>query len=228
MRLVVPLLIMLSAAPAYAWVSPAPDVVVDCEPSLAPTLRRLAAADHIPVHVFTGPDSRLFGLIRHRARADIVVAAATLLDRLASARLIAPSPRPVLGTDRYVLIAGAATAPTHAVVTDPTEAATFDGQALLHQIAIPLPAPPIGVPTTQAVLRAVGDTPGLVGLVQESDAHSTDAVRILPQAVPVPAPEIEAALTTNGQSRNAADFLAFIASADSRPAWRAAGLRPAP
>jgi ABC-type molybdate transport system substrate-binding protein len=225
------------SGPAWAWTSPAPDVVVYCLPSLAPVITRLGAQFRheggAEVHVFVGPDGRLFGLIAHRARADVVVGGDALMQTLRTHKLLKPPAPVMLGLDPYVVVAkpglaaGSAQALVAAhrtVVTDPTAAAGFDGVALLRRIdqGAAAQARPIGVENAQRVVATVAQGADLVGIARASDAAASAGLVRVAAVVDAPPLRVEAALTENGQSGNSAAFLAFIAAA--RPAWRAAGL----
>jgi ABC-type molybdate transport system substrate-binding protein len=224
------------SGPAWAWTSPAPDVVVYCLPSLAPVIVRLGRQFRheggAEVHVFVGPDGRLFGLIAHRARADVVVGGDALMQRLQARKLLKPAAPVMLGLDPFVVVAnpglasGSAQALVSAhrvVVTDPTTAAGFDGVALLRRIDQgAAAASPIGVENAQRVVSTVAQGADLVGIARASDAAATNGLVHVAAMVDAPPLRVEAALTANGQSANSAPFLAFIAAA--RPAWHAAGL----
>ncbi len=232
-------LLASTAIPARAWDSPAPDVVLYCTPAMQAPLRdvasRYTAASGVEVHVLVGSPDGQAALIRHRARADVLVAEAPAIDSLAAEHLIRGGTIVALGADPFVLIgkAGAAIRPgaaiaqfiaAHAIVLpDPTSAASFDGPAVLHA-ALPDAVLPriVGVADTPTVVALVGGDDALLGLVNRSEAGQPGIVQAASLAVPPV--QIDGALLSNGQSRNAAALLAFIAGAQGRAILAGAGL----
>ena len=236
------LTLLAGVRPAAAWNSPAPDVVLYSTPAMENTLRALSqrytADTHIEVHLFLAPPDGLVGLIKHRARADVVVADAPTLETLAAADLIHRNSVVTLGNDPFVLVAkagadlpaGAGAAQLVAAYTtvlpDPTTAATFDGAAVLHA-ALPAVSTPatVGVSDTPVVLANVRADGKLLGLVHQTEAASSGVTQVAKLAA---TPTVtEGALVTNGQSANAAAFLAFIDGPAGLAGLRSAGLEPA-
>jgi len=225
---------MAAAPQAMAWDSPAPDVVLYCIPALQAPLaeiaRRYTASSHVDVHIFIAPPDGLIALIKHPARADVVVADARTLTTLAAGGLLRPGPVTPLGGDPFVLIAGdgqAPAAPSATVLPDPTTAASFDGRAVLAEATPPLaPARLIGVSDTPEVAAMVRNDAGLVGLVHATEAHAAGLrVRATLNAPPTP---MSGGLVANGQSANSAALLAFITSAEGAAVLHAAGMEPRP
>jgi len=231
--------VVATGSRSLAWESPAPDVVLYCTPALEVPLREAATQyrgeSHVEVHIFVGSPDGQAGLIRHRARADVLVADAQTIDVLKSEHLVRPESIVALGSDPFVLIGklgavGAAETTaaqlvsTHAtVLPDPTTAATFDGAAVLRKS---LPATTflrlIGVANTPTVIAVVRGDGRLLGLVNRTEAGSAgvrEAASLSAAATPV-----SGALVTNGQSRNAGDFLKFIAGPQGRAILKSAGL----
>ncbi len=227
------MLLPLAAGLTGGWTSPAPDVVLYVLPELRGAANRLGSGFHasegVPVHVFAAPPLGLMGLIRHRARDDVVVADAPTVQALAAAGLVLPASVTLLGADPYVLIGpremaplGAAAALTRyrVVVTDPTSAASFDGQALLRVIAgtTPLSAAPIGVATIPELVTMVGRERDLIGLARTSAVFGARSVRVIATipASTTPPVTIAGGLTKNGQSGKAAAFLRYTAGGGLR------------
>jgi ABC-type molybdate transport system substrate-binding protein len=225
------------ALPLGGWISPAPDVVVYTLPGLRGPVGRLAddfrRRTGVRVFVYAAPPAGIVGLVRHRARADVVVADAATVHALADAALITQASVAALGADPYVLVEAAGAAPEpaaaalgrlHAVATDPTSAADFDGMALLASLmAGGAPKmPPIGVAETTDVVAAVAAQAGLVGLVRASDASGAGGVSIV-ATLPLSAP-IAAGLTKNGQSGRAGEFLRFVTSPRGDAVLHAGGI----
>jgi ABC-type molybdate transport system substrate-binding protein len=224
---------------SLAWESPAPDVVLYCTPALEFPLREAATQyrreSNVEVHIFVQSPDGQAGLIRHRARADVLVADAETIDVLKGEHLVRPESIAGLGDDPFVLIrksgsngaaetTAAQLVSTHAtVLPDPTTAASFDGAAVLRKS---LPATNflrlIGVantPTVIAVVRGDGQLLGVVNRTEAGSAGVTEAASLAAAATP-----ISGALATNGQSRNAGDFLKFIAGPKGRAILKSAGL----
>jgi ABC-type molybdate transport system substrate-binding protein len=234
-------LLLTSAHSAFAWVSPAPDVVLYCTPALDTALHDIAgsfrAATGVEVHVFVSPPDGLLGLIKHRARDDVVIADAPTIATLASTRAVRPESVIALGKNPFVLIRKqgaadpAATGLAHLVATyptilpDPTTAASFDGDAVLHQDAeVHAPVKEIGVSDTPTVLARVREDGNLLGLVHQTEATQPGITKAATLQV---APTfMSGALVTNGQSGNAERFLAYIAGAPGQATLRKAGLEP--
>ena len=249
----------LSAAHAWAWDSPAPDVVLYCTPAMQAPLRRVAAlytaSSGVAVHILVGSPDGQAGLIAHRARADVLVAEAPVIARLDAQHLIRAGSIVTLGADGFVLIgqagarrpAGATPAQLVAahtiVLPDPTSAGSFDGAAVLRA-SLPAGAAPANGPAAQEPLRIIGvaNTPTvialvradatLLGVVNNTEAGRAEAGRDdmgragieTAATLPAAAIAIDGALLSNGQSRNAAALLAFIAGAQGRTVLDAAGL----
>jgi ABC-type molybdate transport system substrate-binding protein len=236
-------LLLACASPAFAWVSPAPDVVLYCTPALDVALHDIAgsfrAETGVEVHIFVAPPDGVIGLIRHRARDDVVVADAATIAMLASTHAVRPDTVVALGKDPFVLvgrqggawIAGTgvgqllATYPT--VLPDPTTAASFDGPSVLHQDAdAQAPVAEIGVSDTPTVIARVREDAKLIGLVYQTEATETGIAKAATlRAAPT---VMSGALVTNGQSGNAERFLSYIAGAPGLAVLRKAGLEANP
>lgn len=223
---------------AAAWTSPAPDVVLYCTPALEGALGEVAdkytASSHVAVHVFVAPPDGLLGLLKHRARDDVVVADDATIQRLAADGLVRAGTPVQLGKDPYVLIGNddatlpdgdgaAALLAAHAtVLPDPTTASSFDGAAVLHAAVPGAAYRTIGVADTWTVVARVRDDRDLLGLVQRTESGGAHVRKIADlQAAPM---AMAGALVTQGQSGNAAAFLAFVAGADGKAILLKAGL----
>jgi ABC-type molybdate transport system substrate-binding protein len=227
------------APAAFAWTSPAADVVLYCAPALQAPLHHLAddftGASGIPVHVFVAPPDGLIGLIRHRARADVVVADAGTIGTLAAGGAVRAGSVVGLGRDALVLIARAdAPLPQDAgvsqllgnhvvVLPDPTTAASFDGASVLRQVS-DAPAQQIGVSDTPTVLAVVRENGRVLGLVYQTEVPPAWA-RVA-ATLPAAPTQMAGALVTLGQSGNAGRLLAYIAGKQGEAVLRQAGLEP--
>jgi ABC-type molybdate transport system substrate-binding protein len=232
-------LLAASGPVALAWNSPAPEVVIYCTPALEAALHTVAgdfrALTGVEVHIFVAPPDGLLGLIRHRARDDVVVADAASIATLAAAHVVRQDSVVGLGSDPFVLIVKAGTAlpqgtgvkqlvatyPT--VLPDPTTAASFDGAAVLRQDSQGATAARlVGVSDTPTVIARVREDGGLIGLVHRTEASAPGIAQAAAlQSVPT---QISGALVTNGQSANAARLLAYIAGPGGEATLRKAGL----
>jgi ABC-type molybdate transport system substrate-binding protein len=233
-------LMLASARPASAWVSPAPDVVLYCTPALDTALHEIAgafrAATGVEVHIFVAPPDGLIGLIKHRARDDVVIADTPTIATLAAAHAVKPESVTPLGKNPFVLIRkqGAADAaaglaqlvaahPT--VLPDPTTAASFDGAAVLRQDAeAQNPVKEIGVSDTPTVIDQVRENAGLLGLVHQTEASAPGIAKAA--TLHVAPTDMSGALVTNGQSGNADRFLAYVSGPAGQAMLRKAGLEP--
>jgi len=241
LRRILCLALMLSGGRAFAWNSPAPDVVLYCPPALQNALHRVAdgytAASGVNVHVFVAPPDGLKGLIAHRARDDVVVADSATIAALAARNQVQPESVVRLGKDPFVLIrndraalppgAGVAqlvaTYPT--VLPDPTTAASFDGAAVLRADGrAASPVQEIGVSDTPTVIARVREETGLLGLVHQTEASGPGIAKAATLAVA--ATEVSAGLVTNGQSANAATFLGYLAGPKGAAVLHAFELEP--
>ncbi len=225
------LLLLATPTHGFAWDSPAPDVVLYCTPAMDRPLHdvaaRYTASNHVAVHLFVNSPDGQFGLILHRARADVVVADTPTIERLGAAHLLRPATSVMLGSDPFVLIGNAAASssshltPEQSIATHPTvlpdatTAASFDGAAVLHASFPNLASSRIaGVADTPTVIVQVASDPALVGIVNRTEARARGVAEIggLSAAPTI----VSGALVGNGQSRNAAALLAFIAGPESR------------
>jgi len=238
------LAIFLACAPiraALAWTSPAPDVVLYCTAGLEAPMRRVAdrfmATRHVPVHIFVSPPDGIIGLVKHRARADVVVADTPTVHSLATGGQIRPDSVAAIGRDPYVLI-GVATIDAPAAgalqpllaahvtaIPDATTAAAFDGQAVLHAAAPGLDSSrSAGFADTPDIIDAVRHTENLIGLVHQTEAMAQSPAIHLIARLDVPPEPVAGGLVTLGQSANAAALLAYIAGPEGEATLHQAGL----
>ena len=234
------LIVVAGARSAFGWTSPAPDVVLYATPSMQKPLLVVAAqfskSTGVKVHLLLASPDGLYGLLKHRARDDVVVADEHTMRHLAQDGSVVAASVVVLGKDAFVLAGGhavkgegrdaAALLPAFdTVVPDATTAASFDGISVLRT-ALPDVAARhfVGVADVGEVLQKVEDNPGLLGLVHNTDLEGTNLIAVA--AVPGPPATMSAALVTQGQSGNAAALLAFMTGPVGQAALRASGLEP--
>ena len=243
-RLCLALACLLSAtARADAWESPAPEVVLYCTPALATPLlsiaRQFRAETKTEVHIFVGSPDGQVGLIRHRARADVIVADTPTIALLKTEGLVRPETIVALGDNPYVLVSGtyaqippgqsaAQLVSGHVVaLPDATTASAFDGAMVLHAALQTVVAPHVvGVADTPTVITLVQGDKTLLGLVNKTEVGDQGVQEVAQLSVP-PVPN-SGALVGNGQSRNAAALLAFIDGPEGRAVLKSAGLETTP
>jgi hypothetical protein len=238
------LAILLACAPArnaLAWTSPAPDVVLYCTAGLEAPLRRVAdrfmATRNIPVHIFVSPPDGIIGLVKHRARADVVVADTPTVQSLAAGGQIRSESITSIGRDPYVLIsavtmgapASGALQPFLAshvtAIPDATTASAFDGQAVLHAAVPGLDTSrTAGFADTPDIIDAVRHSQNLIGLVHQTEAVAQNPGTHLIARLDVPPEPVAGGLVTLGQSANAAALLAYIAGPEGEATLHQAGL----
>ena len=214
-----------------------------CTPALATPLRAIAqefrAKNDIEVHIFIGSSDGQVGLIRHRARADVVIADTPTIALLKTEGFVRPETVVALGENPYILVSqsDAAIPPgqtpaqlvaQHAVVLpDATTASTIDGAQVLHAALQTDTAPHVvGVADTSTVIALVKGDRTLLGLVNKTQAGAPGVHEVA--QLSTPAVPNSGALVVNGQSRNAAGLLAFIAGPDGRAVLKSAGLETTP
>ena len=230
---------LLGFSKARAWTAPVPDIVLYCTPAMTGPLGQVAqlytAASHTEVHIFTAPPDGILGLLKHRARDDVVVADQATVQALAEDKIVSRETVMQLGKNPFVLIgntgnaqwpdasADQLVAARQTVLPDPTTAASFDGAALLRA-AMPAVRPVrlIGVADTPTVIQTVRNNSTLIGLVSQTESHDP-GLRSL-AVLAVPPSTVSVALVANGQSANAPSFVAFLAGPLAKATFRSAGL----
>lgn len=211
----------------------APDVVVLCDPSLRRALaeagRAWRARSQVPVRVFVAPLVQDAELVRHGARADILVGiGADQMDTAQQLGAIDPATRRIVGRDPLVLaVRGPKRQPMALACGSNIEPLLGDGRFGLVDLAISGPGS-----DARAALAAVGLWPALEP--RSSGAENTDAltarlsdgdVRVaalyrsdvaghpglsIAATFPAAAPLVVAAVTTNARSPYAPEFLTFL------------------
>ena len=203
------------------------------EGALGQVAGRYTSATHVPVHIFTGTAYRLQGLLKHRARADVVVADARSVHDWAAGQLVQAETVKPVGRNAYVLVARSDATWEHAdaatllaghaaVLTDPTTAAEFDGAAILHASVPQAAVRSVGVVDTTTVLARLRADGALLGVVQQTEATAPLIHTVA--ALPAPPEELAGAIVTQGQSGNGKALLSFITGPDGQAILRQAGL----
>jgi len=209
-----PMLILAAAiAPVRAEVNA---LSVSCDTTLAPALRKAAAAYRaragVRVYVFpTGPGLILPQLIRD-IQNDIVVTQLTILAQATQAGIVA-SANAMGRCSNPLVIAGlpgtSATDQTFAV-PDPTPASDIDGPAMLTQLGL-RPAHVLGAVDTDEVAFLLTTRAAQAGLLHMTDVRADerlDIIRPLPADIP---PIVYGASVTRLASRpNPEGFISFL------------------
>ncbi len=230
-RRALPLLALSAfAAPARADTI---DLSLACDTTLAPAMRKVAAAYNIRtgVHVFvfpTGPGLILPQLQRD-IQNDIVVTQTSILDQAAQDGIVA---RPVSAQWRNPIVIGglraAAAIDGVFAATDPSPAADFDGPELLQRLSV-RPTRVLGAVDTDEVAFLLTTGAAQAGLLHSTDLNADGRLELI-QRVPaeVQAPlRYAASVTRLARRPNPEGFVAFLAGREAAALLAEAGLEPA-
>lgn len=227
-RRALPLLALAAAArPAAAATI---DLSLACDTTLAPALRKVAAAyaakTGVRVFVFpTGP-GLLIPQLERNIQNDILVTQLPILEQALQGKIIAAMP----GAPRWsnpLVIAGRSRASVNGVFAacDATAASDFDGPALLTKLELK-PAQVMGAVDTDEVARLL-----LRGEAQEGFLHMTDVrahseLTVIQNVPPdVQAPFVYGATVTKLASRpDPQGFVAFMQTQEAMTLLKEAGL----
>lgn len=206
------------------------DLAVTCDTTLAPALRKVAAAYKaragVRVFVFaTGPGLILPQLVRE-IQNDIVVTQMTILDQAMQAGVVASAVRaewrnPVViaGVQGATQIDGTFAAP------DPSPASDIDGPALLARLDIKAKRT-LGAVDTDEVAFLLTTGAAQAGLLHMTDVRADERIAVIrPVPVEVQSPLLYAASVTRLAGRpNPEGFVAFLAAQEATAILTAAGL----
>lgn len=207
-----------AAAPARAA---AADLVVTCDTTLAPALRKLGAAYRaragVRVFVFpTGPGLIVPQLLRD-IQNDIVVTQVAILDQAAQAGVIASTPRGTWHNPLVIAgIRGASATDRTFAACDPSPASDFDGPALLSRLGLQ-PARVLGAVDTDEVAFLLTTGAAQAGLLHMTDVRADQRLEVIR---PVPTelfpPIVYAASATRLARRpNPQGFITFLDSSEA-------------
>jgi molybdate transport system substrate-binding protein len=208
------------------------DLSVACDTTLAPALRKVAAAyraqSGVRVFVFpTGPGLILPQLVRD-IQNDIVVTQTAILDQAVQAGVVAVAVRAqwrnalvIAGLQGATALTGTFAAP------DPTPASDIDGPAVLQRLDLK-PTRTLGAVDTDEVAFLL-----ITGAAQSGLLHMTDVranarlavIRLVPTEVRSPL-LYAASVTRLARRPNPDGFVAFLATKDAADTLAAAGLEP--
>ena len=230
-RRALPLLALAAAiAPARADTV---DLAVNCDTTLAPALRRAAAAykarTGVRVFVFaTGPGLILPQLVRG-IQNDIVVTQTTILDQAVQAKVVASAVR-AQWRNRLVIAAshGATDSDRVFAAPDPSPASDFDGPALLARLGIK-PSRILGAVDTDEVAFLLTTGAAQAGLLHMTDVRADAGLAVVrPVQAELQPPLLYAASVTQLARRpNPEGFVAFLAAPEGAAILTAAGLEVA-
>ncbi|HTI79661.1 MAG TPA: substrate-binding domain-containing protein [Acetobacteraceae bacterium] len=227
-RRALPLLALAAAVrPAVAATI---DLSLACDTTLAPALRKVAAAyaakTGVRVFVFpTGP-GLLIPQLERNIQNDILVTQLPILQQASDERIIAAVPGAPLWSNPLV-IAGRSGASADGVFAacDPTAASDFDGPVLLAKLEMK-PAQVMGAVDTDEVAWMLQRGEAQAGFLHMTDVRThpeLTVIRTVPDAVQ--APFVYAATVTKLASRpNPQGFVAFLQAPEAGELLKQAGL----
>ncbi|HET7883417.1 MAG TPA: substrate-binding domain-containing protein [Acetobacteraceae bacterium] len=206
------------------------DLSLTCDTTLAPAMRKAAAAYRartgVQIYVFpTGPGLILPQLVRD-IQNDIVVTQTPILDQAAQAGVIAEA-RHAQWRNPLVIAGLQAAAATDGVfaAADPSAASDMDGPALLERLHI-RPTRTLGAVDADEVAYLLTVGAAQAGLLHSTDVHA-DArlavIRHVPADVQPPL-QYAASVTRLARRPNPAGFVDFLAGAEAAAILTAAGL----
>jgi Bacterial extracellular solute-binding protein len=230
-RRALPLLALIATiVPAHADTS---DLALTCDTTLAPALRRVAAAykARSGAHVFvfpTGPGLILPQLVRD-IQNDIVVTQTAILDQAAGAGVVAAPVRAQWRNPLVIAGPQAAAIDRAFAVPDPSPASDIDGPAVMARLGL-RPAYTFAAVDTDEVAFLL--TTGVVqaGLLHMTDVRANEDLTVIrPVPADVQTPLLYAASVTKLSGRpNPERFVAFLATEEATAILATAGLERAP
>lgn len=222
-------LLAVAAATTPARAEPA-DLVVSCDPTLAPALRKVGAAylsrSGVQVHVFpTGPGLILPQLLRD-IQNDILVTQVAILEQAAQARVIASAPP---GTWRNSLVIagphGVSAMDRTFAASDPSAASEIDGPALLARLGLQ-PARVLGAVDTDEVAFLLTSGAAQAGLLHLTDVRADqrlEVIRLVPADI-YPPIVYGASVTRLARRPNPQDLVVFLATSEATALLTESGL----
>jgi molybdate transport system substrate-binding protein len=218
----------IAAAPAHADTT---DLVISCDTTLAPALRRIGAAylagSGVRVHVFpTGPGLILPQLLRD-IQNDIVVSQVALLDQAAQVGVVEPAAARRTWRNALV-IAGprGSSAPDRTfAASDPSPASDIDGPAILARLGLQ-PARVLGAVDTDEVAYLLTSGAAQAGLLHMTDVRADQRLEVIrPMPPDIHPPIVYAASVTRGARRpRPQDLVDFLATSEATARLADSGL----
>ena len=208
------------------------DLSVTCDTTLAPALRKAAAAykAQTGVHVFvfpTGPGLILPQLVRD-IQNDIVVTTTTTLEQAVQAGIVAAAVRAQWRNPLVIAgLRGAASSDRNFAAPDPSPASDIDGPALLARLDV-RPKRILGAVDTDEVAFLLNTGSAQAGLLHMTDVRADDrlvVIRTVPAEVHTPF-LYAASVTRLARRPDPQGFVGFLAAKDATNMLAAAGLEP--
>ena len=201
----------------------APDVAVFCDATLAPCLRALGAAFPAPVHVFSAPPPLMLAQIARETQTDVLITLAPAMDEAVRLQLVRPETRYDSWQTQLVLAAPAGSGPAglselpdflasgKLAVTDPTDAATFDGYTVIGRLNLPVSVTSriTGAANTDDVSYLVETGEAKLGLVHLTDVKARPSLRVFAELDLEPVC-YAAVIAKDAKSQNTRNFLAYL------------------
>jgi molybdate transport system substrate-binding protein len=208
------------------------DLSLSCGTTLAPALRKVAAAykARTGVHVFvfpTGPGLILPQLVRE-IQNDILVTQTTIIGQAVTAGVVMSDVRPQWRNPLAIAgLQGATGIGQTLAACDPTPASDIDGPALLARLSIK-PAHVIGAVDTDEVAFLLVNGTAEAGLLHMTDVRADDRLAIIQRVPDTVHPDIvyAASVTRLASRPHPERFVAFLSTKDAAEILAAAGLEP--
>jgi molybdate transport system substrate-binding protein len=199
-----------------------PGLVVSCDTTLAPVLRKLGRVyrlnSGVPVYVFpTGPGLILPQLVRD-IQNDIVVTQIETLEQASQAGVVAASTGRKTWRDTLVVAAlrGVSATDRTFAACDPSPASDFDGPALLASLGL-MPSRVIGAVDTDEVAFLLTTGAAQAGLLHMTDVRADqrlDVIRAVPANL-LPPFAYAASVTRLARRPDPEGFVAFLATSQA-------------
>jgi molybdate transport system substrate-binding protein len=208
------------------------DLVLNCDTTLAPSMRSAAAAfaarTGIHVHVFSTPPDLILPQLAREIQNDLVITRQATIRRAEELNII--SPDAARGAWRNPLViagrsdAKAADSHQRIAVSDPTPASDMDGPAIANRLN--LKGTVMGVIDTDEVVDLLLRGEADIGLLHMTDVRANPSLTVVSQVPPAMAPEIiySAAVTKLARRPNPIVFADFLTSPEAGRILAAQGL----
>jgi len=201
----------------------APDVAVFCDAALAPCIRALGVAFPAPVHVFSAPPPLMLAQIARETQTDLLITLASAMDESVRLGLVVPETRYDGWQTQLVFAAAARSGPvglselphfladSKLAVTDPTDAATFDGYVVIERLNLPASVTSrlTGAANTDDIVYLVETGGARLGLVHLTDVKTRPSLRVFATLDLEPV-RYAAAAAKDAKSQNTRNFLAYL------------------
>ncbi len=216
-----------------------PDLVVYCDPTLRPAMRRIGRLftdrTRAPVYVFSAPPPLMLAQLDRDVQNDILVSSAATLDEGTRRELVLPATR-VAGWRNRLVIAGlsanlASEAPTDVArlpdllgpdrlaISDDTVASTVNGPAVIERLGLRqvLDGRVVGAADTDEIVFLLVTGTARFGLVHLTDVRANPRLGVVAMVPDTAyAPIVYAAAASRvGRSPSTQAFLGFLGTPDA-------------